>query len=425
MGSKKEKDLNSLVKGIQFIGIGKHGSKDLPPPLLSEILTDLRIGSALPVQQGAFFGALVNKGITPHEYILEEYLGQGVLNQPEQLYERICTGTPAELKPIGVKLLKGESLNPAEARQLGDFLFSDQLGDTFRGMAVSILRVRYETDEEFQGLMQAARATFAEGFTQPVPAVEPLIQLAEPFDGVEHSYIITPILADALQKLGYAVVATVGRSSGPKLTMNAWQVYKALGGDFLKSNTDLLKPAPRYGWVLDQRDVSPALDSWVERRRAILKRPFLATLEKTLNPTGAKILITSVFHLTYMEKMVELARMDGFLGAIVLKRGLEGTLAPSLCRATGILCAARQADDTLVFERIEADRSEFSQYRAANDDVIENPDAQENAHLVQRFVEEGATGNPDFDQRARLAIALYTQGIRWIENVWKEDLGQG
>ena len=50
-----------------------------------------------------------------------------------------------------------------------------------------------------------------------------------------------------------------------------------------------------YGWVLDQKALSSALDRWVDRRRVLLKRPFLATLEKVLNPCRAKILVTSVF----------------------------------------------------------------------------------------------------------------------------------
>ncbi|MES2731536.1 MAG: anthranilate phosphoribosyltransferase [Bacteroidota bacterium] len=415
----KAESLNSLEKGIRFIGIGKHGSKDLPVSLVSDLLVDLQSGDFNPIQQGAFFGALVTKGVAPHEYSLENYLGSEVLSNAERLFDRICEEAPAEMKLIGVKLLQGACLSETEARQLGNFILSDQPGEVLRGMAVSILRVRYESDEEYHGLMLAINDTFTAGFRQPVVAHAPLIQLAEPFDGVEHSYIITPILANALQKLGYAAVSTVGRSSGPKLTMNAWQLYQSLAGKFIKSNEALKSPPPPLGWVLDQKDLSPALDRWVDRRRAVIKRPFLATLEKALNPTGAKVLITSVFHLTYMEKMVELGMMAGFEGVIVLKRGLEGTLAPSIARASGILCAARQPDGTWTSTRIEADSSEFSQFRAEADAIIENPDVQENARLVQQFLEDGLTGNRDFDLRAGLAVGLYSRGLLWIEGVWQ------
>lgn len=415
MSTEANQDPHPLVKGIRLIGIGKHGSKDLPQPLLEELLRDLPTQSAEPIQKGAFFGALQTKGVTAPERVLENYLGQGTLSDPEKLYDSLCSDSPEAVKPIGVKLLKGETLTVEEARELGNFLFSGQPGESFRGMAVSILRIRYESKEEYQGLMQAVEATYAHGFTQKVTPPSTLVQLAEPFDGVEHSYMITPVLAQALQKEGYGVVSTVGRSSGPKRCLDAWQLYQALGAGFLQSNHDLLQPCPDYGWVLDQQLLSPALDQWVDRRRSIIKRPFLATLEKVLNPTGAKLLITSVFHLTYMEKMVELGLMAGFEGVIVLKRGLEGTLAPSLSRATGILCAARLPDRSVAFHRIEADTDAWIEYRVEKDEIVESPEAPENARLVSQFIGEGATGNADFDQRCRLAIDLYTQGVRWVQ----------
>jgi anthranilate phosphoribosyltransferase len=415
---ENKEDVHPLVKGIRLIGIGKHGSKDLPQPLLEELLRNLPTEDANPIQKGAFFGALRTKGATATELILEDYLGKGALSEPERLYDRLCADSPVPMKPIGVKLLKGETLSVDEARELGNFLFSNQPGEAFRGMAMSILRIRYESDEEYQGLMQAVEATYAEGFTRSVTTLQPLIQLAEPFDGVEHSYMITPVLAQALQKEGYGVVSTVGRSSGPKLCLDAWQLYRALGADFLPSNNDLLNAPPAYGWVLDQRILSPALDQWVDRRRSLIKRPFLATLEKVLNPTKAQLLITSVFHLTYIEKMVELGMMAGFMGVIVLKRGLEGTLAPSLSRATGILCAARLPGGSVALHRVEADSDAFAHYRADKDDIVERPDAQQNAHLVSQFVQAGATGNNDFDQRCRLGVDLYTQGVRWVASQW-------
>lgn len=422
MRTETNQDPHPLVKGIRLIGIGKHGSKDLPPPLLEELLRALPTESADPIQKGAFFGALQTKGVTASERVLEHYLGPGTLSDPEKLYDRLCADSPEAIKPIGVKLLKGETLTVAEARELGNFLFSGQPGEAFRGMAVSILRIRYESPAEYQGLMQAIEATYAPGFTQQVTPLSTLIQLAEPFDGVEHSYMITPVLAQSLQKEGYGVVSTVGRSSGPKRCLDAWQLYRALGAGFLPGNQALLNPRPEYGWVLDQQLLSAALDQWVDRRRAIIKRPFLATLEKVLNPTGARLLITSVFHLTYLEKMVELGLMAGFEGVIVLKRGLEGTLAPSLSRATGILCAARLPDGSVAFHRIEADTDAWAPYRADKDEVVENPEASENARLVGRFMGTGSTGNADFDQRCRLAIDLYTQGVRWVQSQWEGSM---
>ncbi len=54
----------AIRRGIKTVGIGKKGSKPLDPELIAEILRDLQEGNVSPLAQGAFFAALVLKGIT-------------------------------------------------------------------------------------------------------------------------------------------------------------------------------------------------------------------------------------------------------------------------------------------------------------------------------------------------------------------------
>jgi anthranilate phosphoribosyltransferase len=405
---------NPLVQGIKIIGIGKHGSKTLPMPLLEEISGYIQTKEILSIQKGAFFGALMAKGPTAEEKRLLIDLC-GADDNVEALYDHLCGNSPAHMKVIGIKLLSRDTLSVNEAQQLGNYLFSDEPGEAFRGMAVSMLRIRYETEEEYEGLYKAVVAVFAPGFQKTHPDSEAFIQLAEPFDGVEHSYMITPLLAQAFQKKEYRVIVTTGRSSGPKLALNPLDIYQAIGGEtFIQNIQSLPEVPPPCGWVLDQAALSPALDQWVDRRRLIFKRPFLATLEKVLNPCSAKILITSVFHITYMEKMITLAAMAGFVGVIVLKRGLEGTLAPSIAKASGILCAVIQADGSLITQTFDATHDNFTPFRAEADEVVEDLTVEENIRLIRSFQEKGFTGNEDFDKRVNLAIALYSTGLDWI-----------
>ncbi|WP_114782857.1 anthranilate phosphoribosyltransferase [Botryobacter ruber] len=403
---------NPLLEGIKVIGIGKHGSKPLPGPQIEEIFNYLSDKEVIAIQKGAFYGSLVAKNPT----VEEQKLFKGKGNGAEAIYKMLCQDAPADMKATGVKLLSKETLNADEARILGNFLFSDLPGEAFRGMAASMLRMRYETDAEYQGLMEAAIATYSPSFRAAPPLDNNLVQLAEPFDGVEHSYMITPILAHVFQEAGYPVVVSMGRSAGPKYALNTLDIYKELEAPFLQQNSDLAKPAPKYGWALDQQVLSPALDQWVDRRRLIFKRPFLATLEKVLNPCHAGILVTSVFHITYIDKMITLAGMAGFSGVIVLKRGLEGTLVPSIAKASGITCAVRQPDGSFLTQSFDATHEIYSDFRAEADAVVEHPAAAANADLIRSYISQGATGNEDFDKRVNLAIALYQQGLEWIRN---------
>ena len=405
-----------LGRGIKHIGIGKYGSKPLTPELLIECRAALMDPASHPLQRGAFLGALLAKGPTPEEKTLEDVIGKGAFSHPTFFINKVCPDLPVGMHPIATKLVRGANLQVTEAEQLGDYLFGDGECETFRGLAASIMRVRHETNEEYQGLMRAAERTFSPGFGSISCADRPLVQLAEPFDGVDNSYMITPLLAQFFQKRGYGAVSMVGRSGGPKFTLNALDLYMHMGCQYLQSNHELDTPLEHYGWVLDQKALSPALNQWVNRRQVILKRPFLATLEKVLNPCNAQILVTSVFHITYQMKMAELAMLAGFDAVIVLKRGLEGSLAPSTSRASGILCGVRTPRGHLFFQHFEGDAPAFAAFRTESEVQHEQPLASDNARLVRQFMAGGKTPDADFDNRVRFAHALYGRGLDWVES---------
>ncbi|MBD2699939.1 anthranilate phosphoribosyltransferase [Spirosoma sp. BT702] len=404
-----------LGRGIKHIGIGKYGSKPLTPELMAECRVALADPMAHPLQKGAFLGSLIAKGPTPEERTLEDVIGKGAFSHPTFFINKVCPDLATGMLPIATKLIRGDHLQVSEAQQLGDYLFGRDNCETFRALAASIMRVRHETNDEYLGLMRAAERTFTPGFRQMSCADRPLIQLAEPFDGVENSYLITPLLAQFFQKRGYGAVSLVGRSGGPKFTLNAQDVYMHLGCQFLQSNHELDTVLEPYGWVLDQKAMSPALNRWVDRRHLMIKRPFLATLEKVLNPCHARILVTSVFHITYQMKMAELAMLANFDGVIVLKRGQEGSLSPSTSRASGVLCAVRTPRGHLFFQHFDADAPAFSAFRTDKEPEYEQPQPMENAQLVSQFAKQGKTTNADFDNRVRLAHALYGRGLDWIE----------
>jgi len=406
----------ALGRGIKYIGIGKNGSKPLPTELLEECRQVLMTGQGDPLQVGAFLGALLAKGPTPEERTLEAIYGKEAFSHATFFINKVCPDLPASLFPIATKLVRNHRLSPSEAHQLGDFLYSDEaVCETFRGLAVSILRVRHETNDEYKGLYDATMETITPGFRQLSCVDRPLVQLAEPFDGVEHSYLITPLLAHFFEKRGYGVLSVVGRTPGPKHTLNAHDLYLHLGCPMLQSNHELANSPAPFGWVLDQKALSPALNHWVDRRRVLLKRPYLATLEKVLNPCSARILVTSVFHITYQMKMAELALMADFDAAIVLKRGLEGSLAPATSRASGILCAVRTARGHLFHQTFDIDLPAFAEYRTESDEIVTELQTTDNVELIRQFMLDGETGNEDFDNRVRFAHALIGRGLDWIE----------
>ena len=190
----------AVVRGIKLAGIGKKGSQPVPKDLIEDILYDLKTGQIPPVTQGAFFGSLMMKGLTPDELHLEDALVPGVLQHPADLVSYIAGDAPEDIQTICLHLLVGKELNKETATRLGKFMLSELPGDGARGLVVSILRVRYETMDEYEALLKTAEETIEPSFKTPVPAGDPILQLSEPFDGVDQSYMLTPLLGKFLQK---------------------------------------------------------------------------------------------------------------------------------------------------------------------------------------------------------------------------------
>jgi len=401
----------AINRGIKTVGIGKKGSKSLTPELALEILEDLKSGKVSDAAKGAFFAGLCAKGIASEEEIIEQAFAPGVLKEPSQLLDTILADAPEFIKWICAQLLRGQTLDRQTAYDLGKFLFSNEQGDAARGWLASFLRVRYETNDEYEGLLQAMNDTVSPAFKIPTPQGEAVVQIAEPFDGVDHSYMVTPLVARNLQAQGYRVVHQVGRNSGPKLDMNSWDIAQALGLTPAASNSDLSSDKPVFGWFFHQSLMSQALDRWVNLRHQIIKRPFLSTLERFINPLNAEILIASAFHPPYGEKMLTIAERAGFKGIIIVRNGIEGTIAFPLLRDVKILLSARQKDGS--FQRHEINIENHPMVIA--EEMIEKPKAVDNAGLIENYVRTGTSGNRYFDLRLQATSEGLSQALAWLK----------
>jgi anthranilate phosphoribosyltransferase len=389
----------AIIRGIKTVGIGKKGSKPLTPELALEIADDLRSGKVSDAAKGAFFAGLSAKGIEPQEKILEEILAPGIFNDASPFVQWVCR-----------QLSSGHTLDRQTACDLGKFLFSDEPGDTARGWVASYLRVRYETDDEYEGILLAMDETLEPPFKIPAPAGDPIIQIAEPFDGVDHSYMITPLIGQALRSQDYRVVHQVGRNSGPKSDMNLWDIAQALGEKPASSNADLSLDGPAYGWFFHQSLMSKALDRWVDLRHQIIKRPFLATLERFFNPLKADILIASAFHPPYGEKMMTIAERAGFKGIIIVRNGIEGTIAFPLLREVKLLLSARQKDGIFRREELIIENTPFID----TEEMIGKPKAPDNAGLIKAYSRSGTSGNMNFDLRVKMTREGLDQALTWL-----------
>ena len=169
-----------------------------------------------------------------------------------------------------------------------------------------------------------------------------------------------------------------------------------------------------FGYFLDQKDLSKAMDRWVDIRHQTIKRPFMATLERFVNPFKADICIASAFHPPYGEKMLTAAEGAGFPKVIIIRNGIEGTMAFALKRPTKILCSRRNSDG--LFERctFECDPEQYLGRVPDVEEVLEQTSPQNNAALVTAYAQSGWTTNSLFDQRVKLTCAGLIQALEFV-----------
>jgi anthranilate phosphoribosyltransferase len=414
---------SALRRGIKAVGIGKKGNRCLNRELALEILNQLQNATFKETERAAFFAGLFIKGLTTDEMILSEHFPTGTLENAAKLSRALCTDAPLEIIDICTHLLEQKELPAKTTQQLGQFLLSGQPGDGARAIAAIALRVRYETTEEYLSLLDVLNKSIHPDFLKKPPAGKPIIQLAEPFDGVDHNYLITPCLADFLQRMSYRVLTLVGRNSGPKDGNNLYDLAQKLKLKYLQKSYQLTAEKPKGGFYVDQKDLCPALDRWVDLRQDIIKRPFLATLEKFLNPCKADIIITSAFHGAYGEKMAQIAEQAGFKGSIVVRNGVEGTIAFPLTRPAKLLCSARQNDGTYLRQEIIFDAAQFFGSDLACEKKLENPSLEINANLIQEFFQKAQTESLEFNCRITVTCAGIQKAVQWIsDNTNKENL---
>ncbi len=405
--------LNSIVNGIKTVGVGRRGSQQLSEELTEEIIKDIQAKNYTEAALGAFLGALLIKGPTITEKKIETVFFPEAFSDPAKLIETLAPQSSPIIQKLCTTLSQNNILNYEESKTLGSFLLSKDPCEFLKGFAASILRVRYETAEEYQGLLDSAQNTLSEGFKHPAPKGKPILQFAEPFDGFDHSYAITPLVTHFFSTQGYRVVTLVGRNSGPKYGNNLLDIGKKIKATFLTSSQDLKNPQPDFGWYLNQKDISENLDHWVDIRQKILKRPFLATLERFINPVGADICIASAFHPPYGEKMIEIGERAGYRGVIIIRNGLEGSMAFALKRNAKILCSARQKNGSYVRHAFEIKPEEIIKEEIKVEEKLTDPSIDTNISLINTFHGKGQTDYSLFNWRVKVTCTGIKNALEW------------
>jgi len=403
----------AIAHGIKTVAVGKKGSKSLNHDDCQSIIDEIQTQDYSTMALGAFFGALCVKGLSEEDRLFENHFEKEFFSHPFNLIEHFSPESPSNIKALCRTLLDNQSLNIKETETLGQFLFSEQTNDFLRGLTASILRVRYETLDEYQGLLNSIEKTFHKIFHSKVNLNHTTIQLADPFDGASRTYCITPILAQHLIANQFQVVTLCGESSGPKLGNNLFEIGKQLKVPFIKNPTELNNNLPQSGWYLNEEDLSKPLNSWVTLRKQMIKRPFLATLERLLNPVGAHVIIASAFHPSYGEKMLDICENAGYPNTIIVRNGIEGGIGFSLKRETKVLCSSLKTNKKYERHTFSVNAEKHLNETFKTEEKLDQPSLETNVQLIQEFISKKKTKNYHFDSRAKVTCYGIEEALKW------------
>ncbi len=377
--------MKAIEEGILKVGIGKYGSESIPDNLAKEIIKNLENPLIPSIQKGALLGALFLKGFKSEgEKEIQKHFS---LYVPEDIIQRFCKIQNENLKTLILKLLNGQTLNFDESFFLGEYLFDESIlpEDEFEiGLITTILRFRYETIEEYTGLMKAIEKTFHSNWTPlPEEIAQKTIILTDPFDGFDGSYSFSPLIGNLLIQKGFIPVFIVSDNPGPKLHYNLKNLAVSLKSTFIKSTEELLqyihkKEFNHYGFFIDVEDLAPILKKWIQRRKLIKKRPFLATLERVYNPVKAHIQIFSAFHPPYLEKTTEILMNKQIPIIYGIRRGEEGGLTFSYNKKIESLLSIRKESG---YEQIK--NSFFSPSTLKLNFI---PEIEDNKNIIEQFL---------------------------------------
>jgi anthranilate phosphoribosyltransferase len=276
-----------------------------------------------------------------------------------------------------------------EARQGMRFVLDGAVDPVQAGVFLIALRMKRETDEENQGILEALLEA-AQRVTAPVDSV---VDLADPYDGFTRTLPASPFLPAVLAACGVPTVSHGVESMGPKYGVTHRQVLAAAGVpvDLAPAQGAALVGDPGVGWAyVDQKAFCPKLYGLSQLRTLIVKRPAITTCEALLGPIRGRVrshLVTGYVHKPYPRIYALLARHAGFDSALIV-RGVEGGVIPSL----------RQAGKAFHYHDKGPEQSvEFSPAELDIDEAVLAPPIPDTA---QRKHNPGDQSAPDLDMSA-------------------------
>jgi anthranilate phosphoribosyltransferase len=318
-------------------GIGPEASKSLKREEIEELKNLLIDPKVSLTTKATFITALLTLEPTDIErHFINELKSEPHKYLSKELIEFITGRTESDYMKIILKAISNQDLSETEAQAGMDFFFSPYQPDYLKGSFLEAERLKRETFLEnkifFKSMWDKVEHTIID---EPI-----LIDICDSYDGCNRTRHFSVFVASLIASLGYKVYLHGIEKVAPKEAVTSHQILKAAGKNPLKSKeeviADLMNPTVGWGY-LDQKIFFESLYNLKQMRKEMVKRPFLATFEKLLQPVTTRqgnYIVTGYTHTHYRSELInQLADQRKCKKALVLK-GAEGSTQLSMSRET-------------------------------------------------------------------------------------------
>jgi hypothetical protein len=150
-------------------------------------------------------------------------------------------------------------------------------------------------------------------------------------------------------------------------------------------------------------------------RRAILKRPALATVEKFIDvvPGLASIFISSAFHPAYVDKMIGMAEARGYQGYVIVSKGVEGSIGLGLSRGT-LHVGTRNSSGQYTRSTVTAPPVVVDQEADLELPEKGSANCERSVARIRMWIDSGSSGDKCFDLRVKSTIEAFDGAMTFL-----------
>jgi anthranilate phosphoribosyltransferase len=337
--SIKAMSLNRLEELLKKKGIGPEGSKSLKAEELTEVQNAFLNDSFSLTTRATILTALLMLQPTEIEALWLNQLRDNYLQLlPHHLHFMINhSNAKSNFEKHLCTTLSATDLNYDEAFEAMTSLLTDNsISDFQKGAFLEAQRLKRESFDENKAFFDV----LWNHTTRIQTELPVIIDICDNYDGFNRYNNLAPFFAATIASCGYPCIIHGTNSVAPKFGVTSKNVLDTLNADTRKSMIDISHQLSNkeIGWgYLDQSAFHPLLYSLKTIRKEMVKRPFLATFEKMMQPVRAKNgnhLLTGFTHAHYKTEVAAQLKTQNTSYAALITKGLEGSSCPPLNRPT-------------------------------------------------------------------------------------------